>query len=329
MKPLLLKFPLQGELPPGVFDLSAPAGSAGADPAATGPTATAPTAASPAASGAAATRPTAAGPTPPGSPTAAGPPVVCLHGTVASGGNWGHLATLMLARGRVVAAPTYGERGTDPLLDNYAEVTGIVRRVLEETGADQVDLVGHSQGGLLAGMLVAAMLRGDGHVPFAEVLGHLGTPLGQMADGPADSPPPGRPATAVPSADARAPAPLPPNSIRRVVCVSGDHRGFPKPRWVHKAWPRALFGPALADQMQLREHGVAPAIAGLTPGPDWIDLVTDIDRVVPASSAVTRDEYAAARTIRLEDALGRGVPHPRQPHDHGVGKLIAQLLADD
>lgn len=294
MKPLLLKFPVQGSLPPGVLDVSAPAAANRAAP-----------------SPIDANRPASLSKT-------TAPPVVCLHGTVASGGNWGHLATLLLEGGRIVAAPTYGERGTAPLLGNYAEVTGVVRRVLEETGAPRVDVVGHSQGGLLAGMMVAAMLRGDGNVPFAEFLDQPKSPR-RHPD------PPGRghaPSTI-------APAPLPPGSIRRVVCISGNHRGSPAPRWAPGAWPRALFGQALADQITLRKHGVAPAIAGLAPGPDWIDLVTDADRIVPPSSAVTRGEYAAARTIRLEDALGRGVAHQRQPHDHGVGKLIADLLADD
>lgn len=273
--PLLLAFPLQGTLPPGVLDLSDPAPPHSAPPRT--------------------------------DPATSAVPVVCLHGTVASGGNWGFLARTLLARGRPVAAPTYGERGTSPVLSNYAEVTAVVRDVLARTGARRVDLVGHSQGGLLAGMMAAAMLRGPGAPPpFADVLGRGASPAPHVE-------------------------PLPPGSIRRVVCVSGSHRGVavPGPRRIPpKRLLGNLFGPALTDQLRLRERRVAPAIAGLEPGPEWFDLVTAVDRIVPPRSAVTPEEYAAARTIALERELGLGVPHNRQPHDHGVGKLIARLLSD-
>ena len=60
--------------------------------------------------------------------------------------------------------------------------------------------------------------------------------------------------------------------------------------------------------------------------PEWFDLVTDADRIVPSDCALTADEYPGAATIRLEDRLGRGVPHQLQPHDRGVAELIAELL---
>ena len=131
MKPLLLKFPPTGFLPEGVLDVSAR--EAGTPTAGT------------------------LGARTPGGDAPTEPPVVCLHGTVANGGNWGNLAELLLARGRIVVAPTYGGRGTAPLAENLAEVTRIVRATLDITGAERVDLVGHSQGGLLAGLMVAEM----------------------------------------------------------------------------------------------------------------------------------------------------------------------------
>lgn len=283
MKPLSLRFPPTGRLPDGVLDV-----------------------------GAAEIR----GAHRPGAPPAA-PPVVCLHGTVANGGNWGALAELLLARGRVVVAPTYGERGTAPLARNLAEVTDVVRRTLEITGADRVDLVGHSQGGLLAGLLVAGMVRG---LPVFEGAGVLD--------------------------DA---------SVRRVVCISASHRGVRRPRGLPMPAIRAAVGPALADQIRLRDrllaecagtdgagasdattagfpevakavHGARAAGGDAAALPEWFDLVTGADLVVPAECALTPEEYPGATTIRLEDRLGRGVPHHLQPHDRGVAELVAELL---
>lgn len=261
MKPLALRYPPQGTLPAGVLDVSAD-GESGVRTRAEWN-------------------------------EEAGPPVVCLHGTVASGGNWANLAMELLARGRVVVAPTYGERGTRPVRDNLAEVTGIVRRTLEATGAAQVDVVGHSQGGLLAGLMVAAMLREE-------------------------------------------PGALPPGAIRRVACISGGHRGV-RGHGLPRKLVGATFGPALADQMELartlRRTGGEPEVAravrdaGSAPLPDWFDLVTDADRIIPAGSALTPDEYPGARTVRLEDVLGRGVPHQLQPHDRGIAEFVAELLA--
>ena len=263
MKPLLLAFPPTGFTPDGVLDVSAPSAAPLAEP-----------------------------------PTA--PPVVCLHGTVANGGNWAALAQLLLARGRVVVTPTYGERGTAPLADNRAEVMRIVHRTLELTGADRVDLVGHSQGGLLAGLVVADALDDD--------------------------------------------------IVRRVICLSGTHRGVRMPRGVPMSAISATFGPALADQVRLRRQLLAaselPEVAravrdrlnadgaadaggpadGGTRLPRWFDLVSDADHVVPPDCALTSDEYPGATTIRLEDRLGRGVAHHLQPHDRGVAGLVAELL---
>ncbi|MFC3850398.1 esterase/lipase family protein [Corynebacterium hansenii] len=245
---------------------------------------------------------------------------MCLHGTVANGGNWGALAELLLARGRIVVAPTYGERGTAPLARNLAEVTDVVRRTLEITGADRVDLVGHSQGGLLAGLLVAGMVRGRPVFDGAGVLDDA--------------------------------------SVRRVICISASHRGVRRPRGLPMPALRAAVGPALADQIRLRERllaerdgavgvggadGVAAGFpevakavheARATGGdavalPEWFDLVTGADLVVPAECALTPEEYPGATTIRLEERLGRGVPHHLQPHDRGVAELVAELLGTD
>lgn len=257
MKPLLLAFPPTGFIPDGVLDVSAPSAAPLAEP-------------------------------PPA------PPVVCLHGTVANGGNWAALAQLLLARGRVVVAPTYGERGTAPLADNRAEVMRIVRRTLELTGADRVDLVGHSQGGLLAGLVVADVLDDD---IVRCVICLSGTHRGVRM-------PRGVPMSAV--AATFGPALADQVRLRRQLLAGS---GLPEV--------------ARAVRDHLNADGAADAGTRL---PRWFDLVTDADRVVPPDCALTPDEYPGATTIRLEDRLGRGVAHHLQPHDRGVAGLVAELL---
>ncbi|GAA2387795.1 MULTISPECIES: esterase/lipase family protein [Gordonia] len=84
-------------------------------------------------------------------------PVVLLHG---SGGgrqtNWATLAPVLKNDGYCVFAPTYGALarvwpvsalgGLGPKLDSAWDVKRFIDRVRAATGADQVDLVGHSLG---------------------------------------------------------------------------------------------------------------------------------------------------------------------------------------
>jgi len=60
--------------------------------------------------------------------------------------------------GRCVYAIGYGSNGTGPVAASAAEVAAFVRTVLRVTGADQVDVVGYSQGGLV----LRTALREDG-----------------------------------------------------------------------------------------------------------------------------------------------------------------------
>ena len=93
-------------------------------------------------------------------------PVVLIHGTAGSAvTNWATLAPVLHNAGYRVFAPTYGvlpgarwplsELGGLRDLDTHSvpEVAAFVDRVLEATGAEKVDLVGHSQGGLIAGVV--------------------------------------------------------------------------------------------------------------------------------------------------------------------------------
>ncbi|QIS01339.1 alpha/beta fold hydrolase [Nocardia brasiliensis] len=94
-------------------------------------------------------------------PSAAHPnPVVLAHGT--GGGaqtNWGVYAPLLANQGYCVYALTYGAYdlpwpisavgGMRPIEQSGAQLAAFVDRVLAATGAQRVDLIGHSQGNLV------------------------------------------------------------------------------------------------------------------------------------------------------------------------------------
>ncbi|MEV0906385.1 esterase/lipase family protein [Streptomyces hokutonensis] len=91
-------------------------------------------------------------------PSAAHPdPVVLVHGTFAnSTDNWLVLAPYLEARGYCVFSLDYGQLPGVPLIyglgpiDKSAEqLQAYVGKVLTATGATKVDLVGHSQGGMM------------------------------------------------------------------------------------------------------------------------------------------------------------------------------------
>lgn len=91
-------------------------------------------------------------------PSAAHPrPVVLVHGTFANGTvNWLVDAPILASRGYCVFALTYGAqpgvpvlRAIAPVADSAAQLSTFVNGVLAATGASQVDIVGHSQGGMM------------------------------------------------------------------------------------------------------------------------------------------------------------------------------------
>lgn len=88
-------------------------------------------------------------------PTQAHPdPVVLVHGLGATmAENWSYLSPLLAARGYCVFALTYGLDprlpffgGVIPIEQSAPELGAFVDRVLADTGAQRVDLVGHSEG---------------------------------------------------------------------------------------------------------------------------------------------------------------------------------------
>ncbi|MER7535682.1 alpha/beta fold hydrolase [Streptomyces sp. NPDC097704] len=90
-------------------------------------------------------------------PTPAHPrPVVLVHGTFENRyANWAGLAPKLKEWGYCVFALDYGGSGSSPVMatgdipTSAGQLAAFVDRVRNATGADRVDLVGHSQGGLM------------------------------------------------------------------------------------------------------------------------------------------------------------------------------------
>lgn len=84
-------------------------------------------------------------------------PVVLVHGTLANSvDNWLGLAPYLVNRGYCVFSLDYGQlpgvpffHGLGPLDKSAEQLDDYVDGVLAATGADEVDLVGHSQGGMM------------------------------------------------------------------------------------------------------------------------------------------------------------------------------------
>jgi triacylglycerol esterase/lipase EstA (alpha/beta hydrolase family) len=91
-------------------------------------------------------------------PSAAHPhPVVLVHGTFANmDGNWQAASPVLVNHGYCVFAFNYGGataesniQGTGDIAASAQQLASFVGEVLAATGASQVDLVGHSQGGMM------------------------------------------------------------------------------------------------------------------------------------------------------------------------------------
>jgi triacylglycerol esterase/lipase EstA (alpha/beta hydrolase family) len=93
-------------------------------------------------------------------PSAAHPrPVILVHGTFADmSDSWQALSPLLVNNGYCVFALNYGSYdgsggigvyATGDIAQSAAELSTFVNRVLSATGANKVDLVGHSQGGMM------------------------------------------------------------------------------------------------------------------------------------------------------------------------------------
>ncbi|MCM3264097.1 MULTISPECIES: esterase/lipase family protein [Streptomyces] len=84
-------------------------------------------------------------------------PVVLVHGTFGNSvDNWLSLAPYLTNRGYCVYSFDYGRLpgvpvfyGLGPIEKSAQELSAFVDKVLAATGADEVDIVGHSQGGMM------------------------------------------------------------------------------------------------------------------------------------------------------------------------------------
>ena len=85
-------------------------------------------------------------------------PVVLLHGLGGTAdGNWAYVGPRLAAEGYCTFALTYGApapnsfyAGFAPIAESAQEIADFVHQVLDTTGADEVDIVGHSEGGFLS-----------------------------------------------------------------------------------------------------------------------------------------------------------------------------------
>jgi triacylglycerol esterase/lipase EstA (alpha/beta hydrolase family) len=90
-------------------------------------------------------------------PSAAHPrPVVTAHGLFGNGpGNFLAAAPLLASKGYCVFTPTYGQSvlpgigGTDYVQNSAKEFGGYIDKVLAATKASKVDVLGHSEGGIM------------------------------------------------------------------------------------------------------------------------------------------------------------------------------------
>ncbi|HIW92727.1 MAG TPA: alpha/beta fold hydrolase [Candidatus Corynebacterium avicola] len=77
-------------------------------------------------------------------------PVVLIHGTISAKNQWQNLVLTLREQGYAVFAPDYGMHGTQDVLESATDIDAYLKQVLSATGAEKLDIVGHSQGGLIA-----------------------------------------------------------------------------------------------------------------------------------------------------------------------------------
>jgi triacylglycerol lipase len=87
----------------------------------------------------------AAGPCTPAHPE----PVVLVHGTFGDSSNWALDRAKLQADGYCTFALDYGTRATGEISASAKQLATFVDKVLAQTGASRVDIVGHSQGGMM------------------------------------------------------------------------------------------------------------------------------------------------------------------------------------
>ncbi len=90
-------------------------------------------------------------------------PVVLVHGTGGDKSNWGFVSLRLANAGYCVFALNYGNHGRGAIQDSARELRDYAERVLRATDAGKVDIVGHSQGGMMS-RHYAKFLAGTGAI---------------------------------------------------------------------------------------------------------------------------------------------------------------------
>ncbi|MEJ6550763.1 alpha/beta fold hydrolase [Corynebacterium sp. USCH3] len=232
-------------------------------------------------------------------------PVVLVHGTAGSRDNFEKIVPVLRGTGRPVLSVSYGHRGTGGLIASLDEVVDQLTAITSRFGA--VDLVGHSQGGLLA--LAAAGVIEDSD-----------------EDGSDD--------TARDTAH---------HAVHHVVGLAADFRGVGRP-WFRPPESRLLrridqaLLPALADQLagspalrDVLQHTVRTRVP-------VTQIITRGDWIVPAARArafTTPDPLTGlpahpgpARVVTVQDHYPDArISHAVIPYHRLVGTLVTEALA--
>jgi triacylglycerol esterase/lipase EstA (alpha/beta hydrolase family) len=113
-------------------------------------------------------------------------PVVLVHGTFGDSTNWAIDAPQLRAAGYCTFAIDYGNRGTGEIARSAQQLKTFVDGVLAQTGASRVDIIGHSQGGMMPRYYIKNLggaAKVDDLVGFAPSNHGTTTPLAPYAVG--------------------------------------------------------------------------------------------------------------------------------------------------
>jgi len=114
-------------------------------------------------------------------------PVVLIHGFFGSTAAWNPLAPMLAAQGACVFMKDYGQQPGSPihangiasLVNSQADLAGYINQIRSWTGSHQVDLVGHSEGGLM----VIQLAKQFGSAEVHTVVGLAAATHGTTLDG--------------------------------------------------------------------------------------------------------------------------------------------------
>jgi pimeloyl-ACP methyl ester carboxylesterase len=109
---------------------------------------------------------------PPPQPSAESPPVLLIHGYLATRGSVHLLERRLTEKNHVVMTYPLGSLHLGDIRESSAFIAGKVESLLAQTGVAQVDIVAHSMGGLVA----LDYLKRGGGAPYVRRLVLMGTP---------------------------------------------------------------------------------------------------------------------------------------------------------